>query len=115
MDEIDRAMDEKRRELLKSLKPTFDEDTPTAVEMMIAALWRDRGDLAKDEDRQKFLAALARLPKGCNSKPYPLVNRLTAFGLIFMDGGVEYHNSKRFDTVRGPVPAGTSRRKPRGV
>jgi len=99
-----RAIDEKCRELQKSLEPTFHEDTANTIEMMIAVVWRKHskhGGFEKEEDRQRFLAALARLPEGgCpNPLPFPLPNRLPpAFGLIFMEQSGEYHSSKRFDT-----------------
>src|SRR5262249_26258292 len=106
MDELDQSVAVKRRELRDSLERIFHEDTPTAVEMMIAPLWVEFPDRTKDEDRQRFLDALARLPVGRAPRFFTVVNRLTegqpegqpAFVLIFMDADAERQSLKRFDT-----------------
>jgi hypothetical protein len=74
--------------------------------MMIAGLWLQYPDRVTEEDRRRFLAALAQLPTGHGSKPSLLVDRITegrpegqpAFRLIFVDGGMWHHSVRRFDT-----------------
>jgi hypothetical protein len=96
MDQIERRIDEKRRELKASLEPIFGDDSPNTAAMLIAALCREFGD-------PHPLARLDQLPKGSTLKPRVLVNRLSeppAFGVIFVEGGRKYIGSRRFETER---------------
>ncbi len=63
MDEIQRAIDKKRRALRASSAEFFGEDVNDTVEMLIRAVRRAFGDLTNKTDRTKFFAALDILPR----------------------------------------------------
>jgi hypothetical protein len=100
--EIDRLVDEKRRELQRSLEPVFHDEGNNTAAILIDALRHEFGYPTTKDDRPRFLAALARLPRGHAAKPTRLFNRhedgRSFFTLIFSEGGMLYYSSKRFDT-----------------
>jgi hypothetical protein len=101
MDDIEPLIEAKRRELRQSLGPIFGEDSNNTAAMLVGTLRREFGDPIKEDNWPRFLAALARLPRGSNAKPVPLINRHTdgpPFGLIFLEGSLRYESSRRFDT-----------------
>ena len=62
MDEIDRRIGEKQRQLAEVLEPSFAtaEDADLAATMLVMALDHP----VEGEDQSSYLAALERLPKG---------------------------------------------------
>ena len=106
MDEIKRLIAEKRSELREALKPIFQEDSSNAAAILIAALLREFGDPISEADRQRFLDALAQLPKGSKAKPGYLIgsydkgssNEHWKVTFTDEDGNIEYQSSKQFAT-----------------
>src|ERR1700691_4785295 len=105
MDEIERAIEARRRELLKSLAPVFAEDTATAVEMLIAALRHDLSSPLEVHDQQRFLAALERLPRGSTAAKgrAPMVTPLAdqGFRIVFYTPFGTFNLSKILPTRQG--------------
>jgi len=64
MDEIAGRTHERSRQLAAALQPTFSnrEDAELAASMLVSWLQAEHGDLIKQEDRARYLAALDELP-----------------------------------------------------
>lgn len=102
MDEIDRRIDEKQRQLAEVLEPSFAaaEDADLAATMLVMAL----AHLAEEEDQSCYLAALERLPKGSTANPRLLLvspydegaDRLWRVAFTAGHGG--HKSSRRFPT-----------------
>ena len=71
MDEIDRRIDEKQRQLAEVLEPSFAtaEDADLAATMLVMALDHP----VEEADQSCFLAALERLPEGSTANPRVLL------------------------------------------
>jgi len=102
MDEIDRRIEEKQRQLAEVLEPSFAaaEDADLAATMLVMALDHP----VEGEDHSSYLAALERLPKGSTANPRVLLvspyeegaDRLWRVAFIAGHGG--HKSSRRFPT-----------------
>lgn len=102
MDEIDRRIDEKQRQLAEVLEPSFAvaEDADLAATMLVMALDHP----VEEEDQSCYLAALERLPKGSTANPRVLLvspydegaDRLWRVAFTAGHGG--HKSSRRFPT-----------------
>ena len=114
MDEIAGRTGERSRQLAAALQPTFSnrEDAELAASMLVNWLQAEHGDLIKQADWARYLAALDELP---NSAPSPRV-----FYVSIYDQDIEPHwrvtftLDPRLSVTAERVPARNRRDRERG-